>query len=127
MNIIQVIVLPKRSRALAEDHLKKRGVKSRKEELIDMIQPFALQSKHLSELSEKIRYTALTPYYRRGMLVGIIDTNKKKYRLVRLGISLEKVQDLTLEELRLRELKELSKVNAKKLDRDTDFKRKSYE
>lgn len=125
MNIIQVTVLPKRSRALAEDHLKKRGVKSRKDELIDMIQPLALQSKHLSELSEKIRQTALTPYYRRGMLVGIIDTNKKKYRLVRLGISLEKVRDLTLLELRLRELKELSKVNAKKRDRDTDFPNKS--
>ncbi len=90
-----------------------------------MIQPLALQSKHLSELSEKIRQTALTPYCRRGMLVGIIDTNKKKYRLVRLGISLEKVRDLTLLELRLRELKELSKVNAKKLDRGTDFANKS--
>jgi hypothetical protein len=92
-----------------------------------MIQPLALQSKHLSELSEKITHTPLTPYYRRGMLVGIIDTNKKKYRLVRLGISLEKVRDLTLEELRLRELKELSKVNAKKRDRDTDFTRKNNE
>lgn len=118
---------PKRHRSLAEDHIKKRGVKSRKEELIDMIQPLVLQSKHLSELSEKITQASLTPYYRRGILAGIIDTNKKKYRLVRLGISLEKVQDLTLQELRLRELKELSKEKITKRDLDTDVTRKSNE
>jgi hypothetical protein len=78
-----------------------------------MIQPLALQSKHLSELGDKIKQTELTPYYRRGMLAGVKDINNKKYRLTRLGIALEHVQELTREEIRLRELKKIPRTNEK--------------
>jgi hypothetical protein len=93
--------------------MKKRGVISRKEELIEIIRPLAVVSKHLTELGEKIKQTELTPYYRRGMLAGVKDINNKKYRLKRLGIALDLVQELTLEEIRLRELKKINRTNEK--------------
>ena len=94
-------------RTRAEDQMKKSGVISRKEQLVDLIAPLAQQSNNLTELGNKIKETNIQPYYRRGILKGIIDTNNQKYRLKRLGITVERVKELTREELRLRELKKL--------------------
>ena len=84
-----------------------RGVLSRKQELVVIIKPLAKQAQHLTELASLIKQKGLVPYYRRGILTGIKDINNKKYRLKRLGITIERVNELTQEELRLRELQSL--------------------
>lgn len=97
--------------SLAEDQMnRKRGVQSRKQQLATIIAPLAVEAKSLTLLAAQIKKKGLSPYYRRGILQGIIDNNKK-YRLRRLGVDISKIKELTQEELRLRDLRKLKEKN----------------
>ncbi len=120
--------LPNITLSRGEDQMnQKRKTLSRKQVIAASIAPHIHHSKNLREFDEKLRQLGFHVYFRRDIAVGVIDSNKRKYRFKTLGVDLQKIKELSLIAERLKELEKRAREHSQDKDRGTDFKRKSYE
>lgn len=109
-----------------EDQMnQKRKTLSRKQVIAASIAPHIHHSKNLREFDEKLRQLGFHVYFRRDSAVGLIDSNKRKYRFKTLGVDLQKIKELSLIAERLKELEKRARELTRDKDRGTDFPNKS--
>lgn len=118
--------LPNIKRSRAEDMMnQKRKTLSRKQGIAVSIAPHIHHAKSLREFDEKLRQLGFHVYFRRDSAVGVIDSNKRKYRFKTLGVDLQKIKELSLIVERLKALEKRLREHSRDKDRGTDFANKS--
>lgn len=118
--------LPNITLSRGEDQMnQKRKTLSRKQVIAASIAPNIHHSKSLREFDEKLRQLGFHVYFRRDSAVGVVDSNKRKYRFKTLGVDLQKIKELSLIAERLKELEKRTREHSQDKDRGTDFTRKS--